>query len=95
MPRRYLPLKPKQVCTILEKRGFKIANKTGDHLIYELDVPDGDPPNVHVNMGDKDFGVREMKRIINNSGLSHDEFYGTIKKIAQKAGVKFLLNKKK
>jgi len=46
-------------------------------------------------MGDKDFGVREMKRIINNSGLSHDEFYGTIKKIAQKAGVKFLLNKKK
>ena len=85
MSSKYPPLTPKQVCRILEARGFRLTNKTGDHRIYE----DDKGHNVQADMVEKDFGISGMKIIIRNSGLTREEFYGSTKQTAQKIGAKY------
>lgn len=90
MSTRYPPLTPKQVCKILEAWQFEFVHYKGDHRIYE----DDKGHNVQVDMGERDFGIRGMKIIIDNSGLSRDEFYGATKQSANKARLPFKKKRK-
>jgi len=73
------------VCRILKSLGYELKGFLGDHKIYE----DGQGHNVHVDMGEREFGTPGMTIIIRNTGLSREEFYGATKESAKKIGIRY------
>ena len=69
MPSKYPICKPSEVCAVLKKCGFQLVKQTGSHAKYTngLNI-------VIVPMHCKDLKVGTLKSIIEQSGLSIDEF---------------------
>jgi len=86
MGRRYPPLTPGEVVSILSARGFSLKRQVGSHGHYELTAkPDEDRHRVvTVDMSIPEFDVQLIKSMIRQSGLSREGFYGAIKRTAKK-----------
>lgn len=82
MPRRYPPLSPAQVRRILRACDFVYDRTTGSHEQWVLEGKSRHI--VTVDAAVQEFGVRLMKSMINQSGLTRAEFYGATKQTAKK-----------
>ena len=73
MSQRLPVLKPKEVIRALERAGFFIHHSTGSHHI--LKHPDRPGPRVTVAYHNRDLKRKTLASIIEQSGLSIEEFY--------------------
>jgi len=87
MPRRYPPLTPEEVIAILLARGFLLDRTTGSHAQYGGTIH-GQFRRVTVDLHYRDLDERMIKRLILQSGLSREEFYGSVRESAQKIGLR-------
>jgi predicted RNA binding protein YcfA (HicA-like mRNA interferase family) len=83
MPRRYPPLTPDDVIAILLARGFSHDHTTGSHAVYQGMIK-GKRRSVTVDLKYREFGVRRLKDMMAQAGLSRKEFYGSTKATAKK-----------
>ena len=83
MPKKYPPLTPKEVISILKARGFAYIRTSGSHEHYE-----GIIKNIRrivtVDLHYNQFSDKLIKYMIAQSGLTRDEFYGSTKQTAKK-----------
>lgn len=87
--RKYPPLTPSEVKEILLALGFKWKRTEGSHSHYERAADHILTRKIAtVDNGYPQFDESLLKRIIENSGFSRDQFYGASKKTAKKANVK-------
>ena len=86
MPKRYPPLAPREVIKILSARGFVHERTTGSHAHYWGRIK-GQSRLVTVDMHYPQFDPRLIKRMIEQSGLTRREFYGSTKSTAKKIGL--------
>jgi len=73
MSQRLPVLKPKEVIRALERAGFFIHHSTGSHHI--LKHPDRPGPRVTVAYHNRDLKRKTLASIIEQSGLSIEEFF--------------------
>ncbi len=78
MPKRPR-LSHRQVAQILRAHGFRLDRQDGSHQQWVGEVR-GQPRVVTVIAGAKDYAPKTMKSMIRQSGLTEDEWYGTLKK---------------
>ena len=79
MPKKYPPLTPQEVRSILSELGFIHDRTKGS---YEQWKNNGCTVTVKNNI--KEFGKFLIKSMIRQSGFSREEFYGASKKTAKK-----------
>lgn len=87
MPRRYPPLSPQEVIRILLVRGFVFVRTVGSHRRYQGHVR-GQVRSVTVDMHYRQFDAKLLKRMIAQSGLTREEFYGSTKATAHKINLR-------
>ena len=87
MPRRYPPLTPDEVIAILLARGFSHDHTTGSHAVYQ-GIIKGKRRSVTVDLKYREFGVRRLKDMMAQAGLSCKEFYGSTKATAKKINLR-------
>lgn len=90
MPKRYPPLTPKEVISILTARNFSLKTQEGSHAQFE-GIVNETAKKVTVDMAEKDFGIDLIKSMIRQSGLTREEFYCSTKKTTQKINMKPLI----
>ena len=83
--RKHPPLAPSEIVEILGARGFTLHHTKGDHGYY-LRVYEGRKYMVQVDMRCDVYGPGLMKRVLNESGMSREQFYCTTKSSAKKIG---------
>jgi len=83
LPKKYPPLTPDEVIQILKARKFTLDSTRGDHQQWEGFIRDR-KRKVTVDTGEKDFDDEIIKSMINQSGLSRDEFYCSTDRTARK-----------
>lgn len=83
--RKYPPLTPNEVVSILQSLGFNLKRKTGSHFHYERPA-DSEKPRalVTVDMSVSEFWEELIKNMIRQSRFSREEFYRATKKTAKK-----------
>ena len=84
--RRYPPLTPSDVRSILLKLGFKMKRQEGSHAHYER-LPDEVVKQrriVTVDTAHAQFSRRLIKSMIEQSGFTRREFYAATKRTAKK-----------
>lgn len=69
MPKKLLALKPKKVIRVLKRNGFHVHHTTGSHYILKKGKH-----RVTVPYHNKDLKPGTLASIINQSGLTVDEF---------------------
>lgn len=82
-PRKYLPLTPDEVIQILKGLGFVHKRTTGDHAQWEGMVKEIRRVST-VQLIRGTYSTERMKRLIENLGLTPEEFYGIDKKISKR-----------
>jgi predicted RNA binding protein YcfA (HicA-like mRNA interferase family) len=87
MPRRYPPLTPQEVIAILLSRGFRLDRTAGSHAQYGGTVRE-QFRRVTVDLHYRDLDNRAIRRLILQSGLTREEFYGSVKETARKIGLR-------
>jgi predicted RNA binding protein YcfA (HicA-like mRNA interferase family) len=87
MPKRYPPLSPAEVVKILAARGFVFVRSVGSHNRYQGRIRD-QARTVTVDMHYPQFDDKLLKRMITQSGLTREEFYGSVRSTAQKIGLR-------
>jgi predicted RNA binding protein YcfA (HicA-like mRNA interferase family) len=87
MPRRYPPLTPEEVIVILLARGFLLDRTTGSHAQYGGTIR-GQFRRVTVDLHYRDLDERMIKRLILQSSLTREEFYGSTGESARKIGLR-------
>lgn len=87
MPRRYPPLTPDEVIAILVARDFDLDRTAGSHTQYGGLIR-GLFRRVTVDLHFHDFDDRAIKRLIAQSGLTREEFYGSTKETAKKINLR-------
>ncbi len=87
MPRRYPPLTPEEVIAILLARGFRPDRTAGSHAQYSGTVH-GQFRRVTIDLHYRDLDEWMMRRLIVQSGLIREEFYGSTKESARKIGLR-------
>jgi len=87
--RKYPPLTPSEVKSIVGALGFKFRRKDGSHAQYER-LATGKYPRSIVTIDEhySEFDDDLIKNMIRQSNHSRDEFYGATKSTARKGGVK-------
>jgi len=88
-PRRYPTLTPSEVKKILQARNFLRVNTRGSHAYYEATI-NGKRRVVTVDEHVSQFDDFLLKSMIEQSGLSREEFYGSTKKTAKKIDVPYV-----
>lgn len=88
MPRKYPPLTLSEVLRILRRNGFEQVRATGSHFRYRAWIK-GKIRQVTVDHAIDEFDIDLIKYMIAQSGLTREEFYGSTKSAARKAGVRF------
>ncbi|MHB1686960.1 MAG: type II toxin-antitoxin system HicA family toxin [Ignavibacteriaceae bacterium] len=83
MPKKYPPLTYQEVISILKARGFTFGDQKGSHEQYE-GIINGQKRKVTVDKNDSPYDDFILKSIINQSGLSREEFYTATKTTAKK-----------
>ena len=87
MPKRYPPLTPAEVITILLARGFILDRTRGSHNYYNGRVR-GRLRHVTVSAHYAEFSVERIQDMIAQSGLTRDEFYGSTRDTARKINLR-------
>jgi predicted RNA binding protein YcfA (HicA-like mRNA interferase family) len=83
--RKYPPLTPAEVMSILQALGFQFKRQTGSHSHYEGLSQQGTRAVVTVDTSVKDeFWEEIIKSMIRQSGWSRERFYGATKKTARR-----------
>jgi predicted RNA binding protein YcfA (HicA-like mRNA interferase family) len=83
--KRYPPLTPKQVVSILEELSFSFKRQDGSHAQYEKLAADGKTRTVvTVDMAVDEFWVDLIKNMIQQSGYTREEFYRATKSTGKK-----------
>ena len=88
MPRRYPPLSPSEVRTILRALGFELAHTTGSHEQWDHADLGGRPRRVTVDVAIGQFSPALVQSMIRQSGVTREEFYGATERSARKIGVR-------
>lgn len=83
MPRKYPPLTPKKVVAILQARGFDYDHSRGSHEYYSS-ILKGKRRLVTVDKSYREFDIDRIKDMIDQSGMTREEFYGSTKRTAKK-----------
>lgn len=83
MPRKYPPLTPDDVIDILKARGFVLDRTRGGHDYY-LGSIRGQRRLVTVSVHYREFSTQRIQDMIDQSGLTREEFYGSTKRTAKK-----------
>ena len=83
MPRKYPPLAPREVIAILRSRGLVYDHSHGSHEYYS-GILKGKRRFVTVDVNYSEFSIRRIKDMIDQSGLSREEFYGSTERTAKK-----------
>jgi len=69
------PQKPRKIIKVLNKLGFKKAYSKGSHVYYIKKNGNGYPITITIpHHAGKDIGVELQKRIIEEIGLTREEF---------------------
>jgi predicted RNA binding protein YcfA (HicA-like mRNA interferase family) len=94
--KKYPPINPSEVESILRKLGFTFDRQEGDHAQWERNPTPIDPQRriVTVDRGCRDFDDTLIKSMISQSGETREAFYGATKRTAAKAGVRFVKSPK-
>ncbi len=87
MPRKYPPLTPDEVVRILRVRGFDYDRSRGSHEYYK-GIIRGVPRMVTVDLHYRELDARMIRFLISQSGLTHEEFYGSTKQTAKKINLR-------
>lgn len=88
MPRKYPPLKPREIEEILIKRGFVFSHWRGSHKYFAGEWA-GSKRLVTVDFHyEVTNDPRLIKSIIRQSGMTREEFYGSIDSTAKKIGLR-------
>ncbi len=87
MPRKYPPLTPDDILRILRARGFVYHSTTGSHEYYQ-GVVRGVSHRVTVDRHYREFSDQLIVFMIVQSGLTREEFYGSVKESARKIGLR-------
>ncbi len=89
--RKYPPLTPSEVISILTSLGFVKDRQSGSaHAQYECPKNDEYPRSlVTVDMAYSEFDDERIKNMIRQSNRSRERFYGATKRTARKASVPF------
>jgi predicted RNA binding protein YcfA (HicA-like mRNA interferase family) len=83
--RKYPPLSPSQVASILQALGFKLKRQHGSHQHYEGLAEDGKTRRiVTVDCSVDEFWEELMKSMIRQSGWERKKFYGATEGTAKK-----------
>ena len=89
MPKKYPTIPSRDVIAILMVLGFSYSHSAGGHDFYKANHS-GKNWTVNVDEKCSPFDDFLLKSMIAQSGYSRDVFYGSTKKTAKMAGVKFL-----
>jgi predicted RNA binding protein YcfA (HicA-like mRNA interferase family) len=81
--RRYPPLTPQEVVSILLALGFYLKKQIGSHAHYES-IQHNPRRVVTVDMSVRDFDSYLIKSMIAQSGVDRKIFYGSTKNTAKK-----------
>ena len=87
MPKRYPPLSPAEAIKVLEARGFVFVRTAGSHRRYQGHVR-GQARSVTVDTHYQQLDVKLLKRVIAQSGLTREEFYGSTRDTAHKISLR-------
>lgn len=87
MPRKYPPLTPREIVAILRARGFVQEHTRGSHTYY-MGTIQGKRRRVTVDVAYDEFSVDRIKDMIDQSGLTRTEFYGSTKRTAKKINLR-------
>ncbi len=87
MPKKYPPLTPDAVITILRARGFVLHRTRGSHAHYRGHIR-GRNRLVTVDLSYNQFDVGRLKDMMDQAGLSREEFYGSTKATAKKINLR-------
>lgn len=92
--RKYPPLTPAEVESILRALKFEYKRQEGSHRHYERQKDDTHPRSiVTVDMTVKEFDDFLIKSMVRQSNFTREQFYGATKRTAKRASVKqFVLN---
>jgi predicted RNA binding protein YcfA (HicA-like mRNA interferase family) len=83
MPRKFPSLTPDEVIDIMKARGFVLDRTRGGHAYY-LGSVRGEKRLVTVSVHYREFGTQRINDMIDQSGLTREEFYGSTKHTAKK-----------
>ena len=83
MPRKYPPLTPEEIRRILCVRGFVHDSTTDSHELYRA-LSRGKIRRVTVDQHYREFSDRLIVYMIDQSGLTREEFYGSTRETARK-----------
>jgi predicted RNA binding protein YcfA (HicA-like mRNA interferase family) len=88
LPKKYPPLKRREVLAILKALGFRYTHSKGSHDYWQRSVEeDGDTRSFTVTVDRyHEFTDRILIYMIEQSGATHEEFYGATPKTARKIG---------
>lgn len=83
--RKYPPLTPSEVVEIVKALSFTFKKQTGSHAHWER-LADATKKRavVTIDMAVSDFWEDIIKKMINQSGFSREEFYRATRKTAKK-----------
>ena len=83
--RRYPPLTPDEVVSIVKALGFLFKRQEGSHAHYEKLAQDGKSRKVvTIDMAESEFWPKLLKSMISQSGHTREQFYGATPKTAKK-----------
>jgi predicted RNA binding protein YcfA (HicA-like mRNA interferase family) len=83
--RKYPPLTPSEVISILQCLGFSFKRQTGSHQHFErAPEKDGHRFVVTVDISIDEFWEELIKSMIGQSGYSREQFYGATKRTLKK-----------
>lgn len=74
---KLIPIRPKELAKILEKKGFKVRKQTGSHLIF-FKKGIRRPISVPIHPGDLPSGLQ--RAILRQAEISLEEFGKLLKK---------------
>src|SRR5688572_15317291 len=90
--RKYPPLTPDEVVDIITALGFVKKGQTGSHAQYYRGAKGKHAASlVSVDIHYDQFDDELIKRMIDQSTHSRDEFYAATKRSAKKGGVKYCI----
>jgi predicted RNA binding protein YcfA (HicA-like mRNA interferase family) len=87
MPKRYPPLTPDEVISILQVRGFSLARQRGSHAQYTGEWG-GKHRVVTVDTAVREYGAYKLKSMISQSGMTREEFYSSTDRTAKKINIR-------
>ncbi|HFD39836.1 MAG TPA: type II toxin-antitoxin system HicA family toxin [Anaerolineae bacterium] len=87
MPKKYPTLTPHQVIAILQARGFVQIRVRGSHATYQATIR-GIRRSVTVDLHYDEYSVRRIRDMMDQAGLSREEFYGSTKATAKKINLR-------